>query len=88
MEKFHYNVIIANFHETYNFLNKEIEKPINNFELVDNYKKILNLFQPIIPHFALECLEEIDEKSSPTWPLVQFKFLEKEKFDIVVQIEG
>jgi len=88
LEKFHYNVIVANFHETYNFLNKEIEKPINNFELVDNYKKILNLFQPVIPHFALECLEEIDEKSSPTWPLVQFKFLEKEKFNIVVQIEG
>ena len=29
LEKFHNNVIVANFYETYNFLIKEIEKPIN-----------------------------------------------------------
>ena len=28
LEKFHYNVIIANFYEMYNFLIKEIDKPI------------------------------------------------------------
>ena len=88
LEKFHYNVIVANFHETYNFLNKEIEKPINNFELVDNYKKILNLFQPVIPHFALECLKEVDEKSIPKWPLANLKLIEKKEFNIVIQIEG
>jgi len=88
LEKFHYNVVVANFHETYNFLNKEIEKPINNFELVDNYKKILNLIQPVIPHFALECLREVDEKSIPKWPLANLKLIEKKEFNIVVQIEG
>jgi len=88
LEKFHYNVIVANFHETYNYLNKEIEKPIDKFELLENYKKILNLFQPVIPHFALECLKEIDEKSIPTWPLVEFKLIEKAVHNIVVQIDG
>ena len=88
LEKFHYNVIVANFHETYNFLNKEIEKPINNFQLIENYKKILCLLQPVIPHFALECLEELDQKYIPSWPLANFELIEEETFNIVVQIEG
>jgi len=88
LEKFHYNVIVANFHETYNFLNKEIEKPINTLNLFENYKKILCLLLPVIPHFALECLKEVDDKYSPTWPLANFTLIEKETFNIVVQIEG
>ena len=31
LEKFHYNVIVANLYEMYNFLTKEIEKPIKKF---------------------------------------------------------
>ena len=88
LEKFHYNVIIANFHETYNFLNKEVEKPINSFELVENYKKLLCLLQPIIPHLALECLVEVDKKFTATWPIADLKQIEKETFNIVVQIQG
>jgi len=88
LEKFHYNVIIANFHETYNFLNKEIEKPINSFELAENYKKILCLLQPVVPHLALECLKELDEKYIPTWPLADLKIIKKETFNIVIQIDG
>ena len=88
LEKFHYNVIIANFHETYNFLNKEIEKPINGSELAENYKKILCLLQPVIPHFALECLEELEEKYIPIWPLADLELIKKETFNIVIQING
>ena len=88
LERFHYNVIVANFHETYNFLNKEIEKPINSFELAENYKKILCLLQPVIPHFALECLAELDKEYSPTWPLVNLKLITKETLNIVIQIDG
>ena len=88
LENFHYNVIVANFHETYNFLNKEIEKPINSFDLIENYKKILCLLQPVIPHLALECLVEVDEKYRPTWPLTDIRLIEKETFNIVVQING
>ena len=37
LENFNYNVIIANIYETYNFLNKEIEKKID----INNLKKII-----------------------------------------------
>jgi len=88
LEKFHYNVIIANFHEAYNFLNKEIENPINNSDLIENYKKILCLFQPVVPHLALECLYELDKQYSPQWPIADLKLIIKETFSIVIQIDG
>ena len=88
LEKFHYNVIIANFYETYNFLIKEVEKPINTIEFIEKYKQILILFQPVIPHFAIECLNEIDEKYKQTWPIADLNFIKKETFNIVIQIEG
>ena len=40
LEKFNYNVIVANFYETYNFLNKELVKNTNKKALIENYKKI------------------------------------------------
>ena len=88
LEKFHYNVIVANFHETYNFLNKETEKPINKNKLVENYKKILCLLQPVVPHFALECLKEIDQNYISIWPKADLKLVEKKKLNIVIQIGG
>ena len=88
LEKFHYNVIVANFHETYNFLNKEIEKPINNIELVENYKKILCLLQPVIPHLALECLKELDKEYISKWPIANLSLIKKETFNIVIQVDG
>ena len=62
LEKFHYNVIVANFYEMYNFLIKEIEKPIKKEILIENYKKILVLMSPFIPHFSTECLNNLNEK--------------------------
>ena len=88
LEKFNYNVIVANFYETYNFLIKEIEKPINNSDLILNYKKILSLLQPVIPHFSLECLKEIDNKYESVWPIADLKLIKKESFNIVIQING
>jgi leucyl-tRNA synthetase len=87
LEKFHYNVIVANFYEMYNFLIKEIEKPIKKKILVDNYKKILVLMCPFIPHFASECLANLDEKEI-SWPTVSKKELIDEKINFVIQING
>ena len=61
LEKFHYNVIVANLHQVYNFLIKEIEKPIKKSILIENYKKILILMNPFIPHFSNECLANIGQ---------------------------
>ena len=88
LEKFHYNVIVANLYEMYNFLNKEIEEPINHSNLEKNYSKILNLMSPIIPHFVSECLEELGNSNEQKWPIAQNKFLKEEFCNIVIQING
>ena len=88
LEKFHNNVIVANFYETYNFLIKEIEKPINKKNLIENYTKILKLMSPILPHFTSECLEELKCDNKLDWPVIDKKVSTVENYKIVVQING
>ena len=66
LEKFSYNVIVANLHEIYNFFNKIKDKNCNN--LISNYVKILKIMSPLVPHLALECLNEIDKNEKILWP--------------------
>ena len=87
LEKFHYNVIIANFYEMYNFLIKEIDKPIKKEILIENYKKILILMNPFIPHFSNECLNTINENQI-NWPKISKEDLIEEDINFVVQING
>ena len=87
LEKFHYNVIIANLYEMYNFLIKEIEKPIKKAILVENYKKILILMSPFIPHLTSECLNDIDQ-GQLKWPIASKDQLVDENINFVVQING
>ena len=87
LEKFHYNVIVANLYEMYNFLIKEVEKPIKKEILIENYKKILVLMSPFIPHFATECLNNLGEKVG-NWPTVSNEELIEEEINFVVQING
>ena len=87
LEKFHYNVIIANLHEMYNFLIKEIDKPIKTSILMENYKKILISMSPFIPHFANECLEEINQ-GKIKWPEIIKGELIDEDINFVIQING
>ena len=88
LEKFNYNVIIANMYETYNFLMNyiKINKDIKNLE--SNYKKILTCFFPIIPHFTSECLNELGDLENLKWPEYQKNQLEEDQVKIVVQING
>jgi leucyl-tRNA synthetase len=88
LEKFRYNVIVANLHETYNFLNKEIEKELHKGDLLKNYELILRTINPILPHLISECLEEIKSKNSSIWPTAELKHLEKNDVYIVIQING
>jgi len=87
LEKFHYNVIVANLYEMYNFLIKEIDKPIKKDILIENYKKILILMNPFIPHFSNECLKTINENQI-NWPTVAKEDLIEDKISFVVQING
>ena len=88
LEKFRYNVIIAIFHEIYTFFNKIIETNSNYSNLKENYKKILIVMLPVIPHLANECLEKINENSDIKWPNVNNKFIKNDKSNIVIQING
>ena len=88
LEKFNYNVIIANFYETYNFLIKEIDHTLETKDLLTNYKKVLYLMIPFIPHFAYECLENLQETNENKWPRVNKKFLKTNNITIVIQING
>jgi leucyl-tRNA synthetase len=87
LEKFHYNVIVANLHEMYNFLIKEIEKPIKTKVLLSNYRKILIIMNPIIPHFSSECLENI-RQGEIQWPKILKDKLIEDNINFVIQING
>jgi leucyl-tRNA synthetase len=90
LESFRYNVIIANFYEMYNFLNKELENPISKDCLIENYNSLLNLLNPFVPHLSSECLSQISKYKAvqENWPLVKKEFLINEKVNLVVQING
>ena len=88
LENFHYNVIIANMHEMYSFLVKEIDKGFNKETLKNNYTKILITINPVVPHFSNECLEMLNVKANIEWPSFNEKYLEETEINLVVQING
>jgi leucyl-tRNA synthetase len=88
LENFHYNVIVANMYETYNFLTKKIEEDIDSEKLLINYQKILTIFSPIIPHFTTECLEDLKFNDKISWPKTEKVYLSEDNLDYVIQING
>ena len=88
LEKFHYNGIVANLYETYNFMIKVTNQPLDQKDLLINYKKILYLMMPLVPHFASECLEDLKITSKVEWPIADKKILMSEKIDMVIQVNG
>ena len=87
LENFSYNIVIANIHEMYSSLNKEINLEYKKEILIENYKKILACLMPIIPHLSSEALSNL-ENSKVTWPNYNDKILVEEKIIYVVQING
>ncbi len=88
LQNFAYNKIIANLYETYNQLFYEVEKEYSKKTLIENYKKILIVMMPIIPHFANECFEYIGENEKISWPLINENLLIEKNTNYVIQING
>ena len=88
LENFSYNIIVANLHEMYSFLIKEINKGYQGKTILENYKKILITMIPIIPHLSNECLKIIKVNDKVKWPSYDEKQLEESTSLIVIQING
>jgi len=88
LDRFNYNVIIANMYEAYNYLYKKIDNKIDSENLKENYRKILTVMSPIIPHFTSECLSELNFETKQKWPTIDKKLLEEEQINYVIQING
>ena len=88
LEKFNYNVIVANIYETYNYLAKEIEKDYQIKVLKVNYLKILTLMMPVVPHMVSEAFKDLNHSEQLRWPKTEAKYLEEKFVNIVIQING
>lgn len=87
LDYFNYNIVIASLHEMHTFLIKEVDQGYKKETLIENYKKILIMIMPIIPHFANECLKVFNLKEI-SWPNYNEKLLEENIIPIVIQING
>ena len=88
LNKFSYNVIVANLHEIYNFLQKRVENENIDKDFINNYIKILKIMIPITPHLSMECLSEVSADKTFSWPEVDKKYLQNKSYNIVVQVNG
>tara|TARA_B100001057_G_scaffold118005_1_gene116583 strand:- start:799 stop:1980 length:1182 start_codon:yes stop_codon:yes gene_type:complete len=87
LESFSYNKLIANLHEMYSFMYKQIQEPYTKETLIENYKKILIAMAPIVPHFSTECLDVLEITDSK-WPKYDESILKEDIINVVVQING
>ena len=88
LEKFRYNVIIANYHEIYSFYKKIIEKKQNFENFKNNYIKILLIMMPVLPHIINECIVKFNGVDQIKWPEVDKKYINNEVNEIVIQVNG
>ena len=88
LEKFNYNVIIANFYETYTYLLNYIKGNVEKKSLKNCYTDILRLMMPIVPHLANECFFDLNSSTQVIWPKFNEDFLKDDYVKIVVQING
>ena len=72
----------------YAFLNKEINKGYSQETIKENYKKILILMMPVLPHLANECLEMINVEKDLKWPTYDENKLIESSVLMVIQING
>ena len=87
LSNFSYNIIIANLHEMYSYMIKNIDRGYKQDTIKENYRKILTILMPIIPHFSSECLEMIGQ-TNQLWPDYDQKIIKEDKVNFVIQING
>ena len=88
LEKFHYNVIVANLYESYNYFTQKLNNKINKRNLLDSYTKFLSIISPLIPHFTSECLQDLKLNPFQKWPEVDKDLIKSDTVEYVIQING
>ena len=88
INKFQFNVVIANFYEIYRLFNVYLEKEIKKETFVKNLEKVMLMLIPFIPHLANECLQNINSNSSNVWPKINQEQIIDPKIKLVIQING
>ena len=88
LERFNYNVIVANLYEMYNFFNKILSIKMNKEIIKENFSHILKLISPLMPHLAAESLEQLKIENKNEWPKPIEKYLKNENLEMIVQING
>ena len=91
IEKFHLNVVVANFYEITHLINDSITKDISTRCLKETQIKLMRIMIPFVPHIACECLHELEGKSfylKSDWPKVNESLLEESSVTIIGQING
>ena len=85
INQFKFNVSVALFYETYNYLKKCMSK-VSKENLRDNLIKLMKFMLPFVPHLAHECLSLHKCKSLEKWPKILKNNIEQIK--MVVQTNG
>ena len=88
LDNFNYNIVIANIHELYGLINKEIKNKYTKKTLIENYKKIIFCLIPVLPHLSNEIIENLNLKEEIVWPKYDDKLLIEETISYVIQING
>ena len=65
-----------------------MDKKLDSKNLEINYKKILTLFSPVMPHYVSECLEDLKINDKISWPSINEKYFNEDSIDYVIQING
>ena len=71
-----------------NYLIKIVDKKLDLEIFEENYYKILQLMFPVVPHFASECINDLNKQLNYKWPKADKKYLTEDKVNIVIQING
>tara|TARA_B100001248_G_scaffold247554_1_gene219140 strand:+ start:76 stop:1320 length:1245 start_codon:yes stop_codon:yes gene_type:complete len=88
INRFQFNVVIANFYEIYRYFFSSLEKEINKKVFIKNLEKIMLTLIPFIPHLANECLQNLSTKNPGQWPKINKETIVNLKIKLVIQING
>ena len=88
INKFQFNVAIANFYEVYKVFNSQMQEDISRTTMIENFEKIIRILIPFIPHLANECLQSLNSNKFNQWPKIKIETLKNPKTNIVIQTNG